>query len=406
MKIAILTQPLGENYGGLLQAYALQRVLGNMGHQVWTEDNLAEVEKSTEQKNPSHVEEEADITRSYPAKRSIFSRIQKVLSYLCIKKGFYFLVKKVIFRLMGLSKFRLFTNQFIKTHIKTIATQNRANEIFMQYGIEAYIVGSDQVWRPINTVFSYKYFLDFTHQTQVKRVAYAASFGTDEWEFTAEQTTTCASLLKKFDAVSVREKSAVQLCKDLFGVDALQTLDPTFLLTKEDYLSLIKKKSTRKYKKNIITYILDVNIEKCSIMQGVSDELQCKGTMITPHPYMQKKEMRTYENDYYLSVEQWLSHFNQASFVITDSFHGCVFAILFNKPFVVIDNKERGSTRFHSLLDLFNLRSRLVNSVDDFNQKKKELLFTPIDFDGVNSILQIKRRESIEFLKSALAPID
>ena len=406
MKIAILTQPLGENYGGLLQAYALQRVLRNMGHQVWTEDNLTEVEKSTIQKKHLHVEEKENTGRSYPAKRSFFSRIQKGLSYLCIKKGLYFLVKKMIFRVMGLSKFRLFTNQFIKTQIKTIATRNQANALFIQYGIEAYVVGSDQVWRPINTVFSYKYFLDFTHETKVKRVAYAASFGTDEWEFTFEQTATCASLLKKFDAVSVREESAVQICKDRFGVEALQTLDPTFLLTQADYLSLIKKKSTRKYKKNIIAYILDVNIEKCSIMRGISDELQCKGKMITPHPYMQKMEMNTYENDYYLSVEQWLWHFNQASFVITDSFHGCVFAILFNKPFVVIDNKERGSTRFHSLLDLFDLRSRLVYSYDDFRQKKNKLLFTSIDYDAVNAIIKIKRRESIEFLKSALAPTD
>ena len=402
MKIAILTQPLGENYGGVLQAYALQHVLRKMGHQVWTEDNLDEVEKLAGQHTVVQTEVKTEVHDVQVKNKRMRSRIHKGLYYLRIKKGLFFLIKKVIFRLMGLSKFRLFTNQFIKTKMQTIETQNRAKEVFLNYGIEAYIVGSDQVWRPINSVFSPKYFLDFTDDAQVKRIAYAASFGTSEWEFTAEQTACCASLLKKFDAVSVREDSAVQLCKDRFGVDAVQTLDPTFLLSKDDYLSLIKKRSPRKHKQSIMAYILDVNEEKRKIMQRVSDELKYRGILVTPHPYFQAKEMKSYTNEYYLSVERWLHQFDKASFVITDSFHGCVFAILFNKQFIVIDNKERGSTRFHTLLGLFNLQNRLVSSYEIFLQNKAALLSTHIDYAEVNTKIKIKQNESLSFLKSAL----
>ena len=374
MRIGILTQPLKANYGGILQAYALQVALRKLGHQVWTEDRL---------------EDTATLKRSL---------------YLRIKNFLYILIKKRKCIIKNKTAYRAFTYQFINSHIRlTAISQSHTKEMFSQYGFEAYIVGSDQVWRPVYSPFLYNYFLDFTKNDSVKRISYAASFGSDEWEFTPEDTVYCASLLKKFDAVSVREKTAVQLCKTYFGVDAVHTLDPTLLLTKEDYLSLITKKTLRKYGKNCMAYFLDVNSDKYNILRDVSSQLQYKGKTISFSPNPPPKEWNFFKNHYYLSIENWLNQFNQASFVITDSFHGCVFALLFNKPFVVVDNKRRGSARFQSILGLFDLQDRLVDSYDDFLCRKTEL-FTPIDYDRVNAILEIKRAESICFLKSALAP--
>jgi hypothetical protein len=297
---------------------------------------------------------------------------------------------------------RPFTGPFIYSNIKLfVNARNDTDEILIQDGFDAYIVGSDQVWRPAFTSRLYDYFLDFTNEANVKRIAYAASFGTDEWEFTSEQTSHCASLLRKFDAVSVREKTAVQLCKNHFAVHAELVLDPTLLLQKEDYFSLINKSSSKKREKYSMAYVLDMNPDKYQIMRDVSEELQCKGKLITIRRDLQNKEWELYENYYHLSVESWLSQFAQASFVITDSFHGCVFAILFNKTFVAIENKERGSSRFLSLLDMLDLKDRLVNSYDDFLHKKAALFVTP-DYDKINTKLKIKQAESIHFLKYAL----
>jgi polysaccharide pyruvyl transferase WcaK-like protein len=263
-------------------------------------------------------------------------------------------------------------------------------------------VGSDQVWRPVYSPFLYNCFLDFTKDENVKRIAYAASFGVDQWEFTPEQTSHCAALLKKFDAVSVRETTAIQLCEEHFGVKATQVLDPTLLLTKDDYLSLTKKNPPEKHEKEIAAYILDMNIDTRRIMNDVAGELQCTGKLITSYPLPHEKEWELYEYRHSLSVESWLSQISSADFIITDSFHGCVFAILFNKSFVAIENGRRGSTRFRSLLNLLDLQDRLVNSYDDFLCKKIQLTHKPIDYDRVNSVLDTKRNESLQFLAKAL----
>ena len=368
-KILILTQPLRHNYGGVLQAYALQKVLRKMGHQVWTEDRLSD---------------------STVLKRSISVRVKNFI---------YFLVKKRRWIISDLVAFRSSTHGFIKSNIRlTPITRSNTKENLLKYGFDTYIVGSDQVWRPVYSPFLYNYFLDFTKDINVKRIAYAASFGSDEWEFTSEQTSYCASLLKKFDAVSVREKTAVRLCEKHFDVEAVQTLDPTLLLKKEDYLPFVQKVSSKKGEKYVTGYILDADPVKWKIMSEVSNKLQYKENQIAFFPDSQNKKQ-----DSYLSIEDWLSQIYHASFVVTDSFHGCVFAILFNKPFVAIENAERGSTRFYSLFDLLGLQDRLVNSYDDFLRKKEELLFSPINYEQVNATLGIERTDSIRFLQCALA---
>jgi polysaccharide pyruvyl transferase WcaK-like protein len=371
MKIAILTLPFRHNYGGLLQAYALQKVLTKMGHQVWTGDRSAE-----------------------PVKRSLWVRFKNLLC---------FLIRERKFIVRNLTASVLSTNQFIKSNIRLIAPGSNAKDFFSQYGFDAYIVGSDQVWRPCYSPFLYNCFLDFTKDAEVKRIVYAASFGSDEWEFTPEQTARCAALLKKFDAVSVRETTGIQLCEEHFGVKAKQALDPTLLLTEEDYRSLIEKNPTKKCEKDIVAYILDMNIDKQQILSDISIELPYKRTLITLYPYSQEPKGNLYQNKYYLSVESWLTQISKADFVITDSFHGCVFAILFNKPFVAIENEVRGSTRFHSFLNLLDLQDRMVNSYSDFVGKKTHLIHNPIDYDKVNSILNIKRNESMQFLTKALS---
>lgn len=109
-------------------------------------------------------------------------------------------------------------------------------DLTQKYGLDAYVVGSDQVWRPAFNLGPRlgNMFLDFAGD-DVKKISYAASFGCKEWEYTEEQERMCGKLAKRFDAISVREASGVDLCKEHFGVDATLVLDPTLLLNKEDY---------------------------------------------------------------------------------------------------------------------------------------------------------------------------
>ena len=217
MKIGILTQPLHSNYGGLLQNYALQQTLVRAGHEVETIDW-----------GGGSGLHETLYRIKIRVLHTLFPNKYPQLKYRPNKKE-----RAIIQRN---------TNHFINTYINHTEAMHSYEEFVKQASkgkYDAYVVGSDQCWRPCYNAFLPSMFLDFVQDKQVKRIAYAASFGTDKWEFTPQQTAVCVPLAKKFDMVSVREDSGVKLCKEHLGVDAVHVLDPTMLLTKEEYIQLI-----------------------------------------------------------------------------------------------------------------------------------------------------------------------
>ena len=236
-------------------------------------------------------------------------------------------------------------------------------------------------------------------QDRTKRIAYAASFGVDEWEFSEEETFICKDLLKLFDGVSVRENSAVALCEKYFNrSDVIHVLDPTMLLEKEDYIRIVEKEKEPKSPGNLFCYILDGSSEKKQIIEFIASQISA-----VPFTQMPKCEI-TYENlrdrledCVYPSVTAWLRAFMDAEMVITDSFHGCVFSIIFNKPFWVIGNHSRGMARFDSLLSMFGLEGRLM-STDSIPVE----LSSPIDWDRVNTIKKDWQEKSYNFLERNL----
>lgn len=375
MKICILTQPLHTNYGGLLQAYSLQTVLKRMGHDVLTEDR--------KMPKPS-------------VKYAIKCQIKRWLGP--IRKRYYPSAREV-------SKIRENTDRFIRENIRTTEPiYSKTKEEFRKYRFDTYIVGSDQVWRPLYSPYLMNYFLDFTVGQDVKRIAYSASFGTKEWEFSEEETRRAAELLKDFDAISVREDCGVGLCKYYFGVDAVHTLDPTMLLDKEDYLALLKSNcGTKQSGKKLMAYILDASRENDDIKALIASKLGVRlDDVIEPMP---KKNFYTcgpkgLGGCVYPAVEDWLQGFAEADFVVTDSFHGTVFSIIFNVPFITVVNVGRGADRFTSLINMFDLQDRLITSYDE--EKTNRLIETPIDFSTVNEIRAKAKNESISFLKNAL----
>lgn len=383
MKIGILTQPLRTNYGGLLQNFALQQVLIRLGHDPITIDQKS---------------------RQYPYWRVLLGQLKGwVLYYLnqnANNRPRYVLTAEedTYIRKHSIA----FIDKFIN-HTAKFSGAEEFRRVSEAIGIEGFVVGSDQCWRPCYNICLKDMFLDFAEDMNVKkRVSYAASFGTDDWEFNREQTIECARLVKLFDKVTVREMSGVDLCKKHLGVDATHVLDPTMLLSKEDYICLIEDEGIKKSEGNLFNYILDPTKEKSAFIQKVCESLELKAFQVLPkcnEDHRTKKDVKNrIDNCVYPSPIEWLRAFMDAQMTIVDSFHGTVFSIIFNKPFWVIGNEERGMSRFHSLLSLFGLEDRLItesqfNSLD-FNKQ--------INWDEVNYILSNKRKESINILKNSL----
>ena len=295
------------------------------------------------------------------------------------------------------------TNKFIRKYLKTIKTDNFYDIKGSEY--DAVIVGSDQLWRRsyINCYpFSDKspgdnMFLAFTHDWNCLRIAYAVSFGLDYWEYTHDETERLKDLIHNFNAISVREDSGVKLIHENIGKDinVVHVLDPALMLTKEDYVNLYKKTSLPEKKGKILCYILDFNRTKQEIIDTVkektSEEVFFANNIDYEKPWLPwKKAAQT-------SIESWLKGFNDAKYVVADSFHACVFSIIFEKEFIVIANKQRGIARIDSLLRMFNLENRIVFQKDDIQN-----ISSTIDWQSVREILQRERKKSMNFLSSAL----
>lgn len=356
-KIAILTQPLGVNYGGILQNYALQTVLKRLGHHPvtlnrWSNYNIAWWK---------------------------MQRYYLKLHHVFYKDNFKF-IKKHLHLTNKLDSDRKFYNH---TH------KNK---------YDAFIVGSDQTWRPDYSPNIYNYYLDFLDgQHDIKKIAYATSFGTSEWNYQKYDESKIKLLAKQFHAVSVREDSGVNLCKNYLNIEASHVLDPTMLLTKEDYRKLYKNKIYQD-RKGIFVYVLDKTDNKEAIIRKVSQEKELD-IFINQPLFTKKGEKTSVKNRIYPPLETWVKAFDDADFIITDSFHGTVFSILYQKPFFAIPNQVRGVARFTSLLKPLGLENRIINSVDDISE---ELLNRSIDYDKVFKSLKEMQLKSLEFLTKAL----
>lgn len=380
MKIAILTQPLRTNYGGILQAYALQTVLQRMGHEVVVVNREYQ---------------------DYPNIKLLCLRIGAVIKsavrrYILGRKEYIVMNPfSSLFRTRWIGYVVLpFVRQRIcqSPELRNSASMRR---YFAKQKFDCYIVGSDQVWRPCYSPCITDFFLgSMPENSKAKRIAYAASFGTDKWEMTLTETKECATLAGRFDAISVREASGVDLCKQYLGVNAVHLLDPTLLLDAKDYINLLNETDIHKGSGNLFCYILDSSAEVKKIIRLLEGE----GMSLLDA----NMDMVSYTSSHtQLSVEEWLLGLYNADFVITDSFHASVFAILFKKPFLVYGNNVRGMTRVKSLLKIFGLQNRLITSVLEFEQRRKSL-FESLDSNNLDLVLKEWKDKSYHFLKEYL----
>lgn len=366
MKIGILTQPLTNNYGGILQNYAMQQILNRLGHEPIT------VRIAHGWQNMSTLQ----FLKEYP-KYFIFHLLQKI-------KGRGSRLPVTIW------KWRKQTEgieKFIKKNIKTTPFVN-GNSLEMKTiytnNIDLLLVGSDQVWHGGFSYMNHVYFCGFAKDNVIKRISYAASFGFDKWRGSEEQTLEAKDLIQKFNAISVREAAGVELCKTFLDRnDAKWVLDPTLLLEKKDYIGLCNNIPV-KTECCVFAYILDMSDEKKKLVEEVAKRLDCKVQYLGV--------VNVTAND---SIENWLSMFRDAKFIVTDSYHGTVFSLIFKKDFLCVYNPNRGNSRMDSL--------KKITSLDDrFICDSSAMTTDSINYDVVNERIEKMRIESLSFLKDAL----
>lgn len=372
MKIGILTLRLFKNYGGILQNYALSRFLQKNGYDVET----------------------INIAWSYQ-----LNGVKKYLVWLkrsvrnVLSGKWHPLDEERILRnneSVAAQRINAFKEKNIPLSQKVYSLPG-ANFSDVNDKYDTIIVGSDQVWRPKYTCGIENYFLSFADD-RIRKIAYSASFGTDKNEYSSNEMRVCGKLIKRFDAVSVREESAIPLIREQlhWDVDVIQTLDPTMLLDIADYKSLVGRVVNNN---KIFVYVLDRSVQKMSFVEKLEKELCMPGFTITP------KGMDNKSAYVMPPVETWLSALLESEFIFTDSFHGCVFSILFNKPFYVYGNKSRGKSRFDHLLKIFNLQERYL---DEHTSLENFEVNADIDWNSVNALLQKHKERSKQFLLSAL----
>lgn len=371
MKVAILTQPLGHNYGGLLQAYALQTYLKKLGCEVETLDRRRQT--------------------------SVKGRVKKLVRLVL---GRIKILPTQSHQDWLLSELVAFRNRRLTMSPKIVSEQG-VRDYYRHQDFGAFVVGSDQVWRPCYSPSILNFYLDFLDdlKSPAKRIAYAASFGLGDWKYTDKLTEQCKKLAQKFDSISVRERSAVDLCRDKLGVSAEWMVDPTLLLEPADYLFLISDCEKSDNAGCLLAYLLDPDPEKRSIVDSVRRAVGAKIFSILPEYSVTEVRMKDIAKCRFPSVESWLQAFHDAGFVVTDSFHGTVFSILFNKPFIAVGDPTRGIARFESLLSQFGLTDRLVESLDEVSP---ELVHSQIDWVAVNDKREAIAKAGHQFLRTQL----
>jgi len=353
IRVGILTQHFLFNYGGIVQNYALQQVLIKQGYE------------------PLTFEHDTCYTRF----RWFLRTVKQIFANRSLRNLPQYPYK-------GRVGHRRFID-FIINNIKSVTIHDFSTTTHNKYRCDAYITGSDQVWRPAFNLGEriYNMYLNFVPD-DVRKVAYAASFGVSEWEYTDEQTTKCKDLVRKFNAVSVREESGVKLCQKYLGVSAVQVLDPTLLLEKDDYEKVCR--DIPKGKPVLFVYILEMSDKLQEAINYIAKQKQLKIKTVYAGNGVKEED----------SIEKWLAGFRDAEYVITDSFHGMVFSIIFNKEFSIVMNHGGGTSRYKSLLSLIGLENRIVND--------KNIVTDCIDWNFINEKIKDLRKQSIDFIKHAM----
>ncbi len=371
MKYAILTFYESYNYGTVLQAYALQKALKSID----IETDILHIVRDM-----YAVNKLKDAPKKYSFTKRVIGKLNAKSS---VKKDS---MKKARF------------DDFRKSNLNITSKSYESDLDFegLNFLYDGFICGSDQIWNPYHKVFSTRYMLDFADEKS-KKISFASSFGVSDIKNCDEYSKIC-ELLKRFNAVSVREKSGADIISEMSLPEPSLFLDPVFLLRREEWKSLISEKDMPKKDRYILVYALaEVSDSVHKQIVAYAKKHNCK-IKIIPNNYANCQNF--FDKPFDSGPIEFLSLIANAECIFTNSFHGAAFSILFNKEvFGFIGDSEnariRGS-RIFDLFDTFDISKRVIAGDTEMLSEDK------IDFDKVNSIIENNRISAFEYLEHNL----
>jgi polysaccharide pyruvyl transferase WcaK-like protein len=290
-------------------------------------------------------------------------------------------------------KFEEFHKKYSKLTSRTYPSYSELyNEVF---DFDVYCVGSDQVWNPTNNTSLNPYFLTFAPKGK-RKIAYASSFGISIFPDAFKKL--LPKLLSDFDFVSVREKTAANNIKEIANKNAEVVLDPTLLLTKSEWLDVANSNILPSY-----PYLLIYNVSKSNFATKLAVDIakikNLKVVRLCINPYRDDYNSEI-SNIVDAGPSEFVALFSAASFIVTNSFHGTAFAVNFNKPFFsVINHSKINNSRQKDFLDSLGLSNRIIIETKIFSTRDVDCL---IDYDIVNSLLEIQKTNSVNFLRESI----
>ena len=364
MDIKVITRHAPSNYGSLLQSIATITILERLGHTCEIIDYIRDDEHGLK----------AVIT-SLNGKQGWNGNPLKKLAYIALR----YPEEKT-----AEIKFSRMRKKYLK-----LTQRCRAHEDLKQLDADVFMTGSDQVWGPtLNGQYDEAYFLSFV--TGKPRTAYAASFG--RTDFTPQILAEYKKLLSTYSGIAVRENSAVDLLTQMGIPCAGQVLDPTLLLTGEEWSKRIKRNIEGKY---VLVYQLHNNPVLTDYALRFARHTGLPLYRISPTFHQIRRGGKFI---YLPDLDEFLSYIKNCTYFLTDSFHGTAFALNFNKQFIEILPNNKTGSRNQSILQLTGLTDRILTDFNDFSMADKV-----IEYTSVNNILAKERQKSIAILKSLLS---
>lgn len=369
MVINVITRHAPTNYGSLLQAIATQRVIINLGHECRIINYIPKCETGVRMAI-TQLEQKTKWRRN-PIKKAIYLMVAEPETLLMERK---FLAMRKKYLLMG----------------PCCATTGELKKLYAEKKDEVFLTGSDQVWGPISTGhYDPTYFLDFVPKSS-RKLAFAASFGKAIFD---EQTLKeYRVLLKKYDSLAVRENVAVELLKKM-DISAKQVLDPTLLMDADAWSEYVKP--MKKPEKYVLVYQIHANSDLDHYAVKFAEKAELPLLRVSPLLHQAKRSGKFV---YCPDISGFLDLVKNATYLVTDSFHGTAFAINFNTQFVEVLPNTGTSSRNQSILELTGLTDRIVRDLNDFSYIDQE-----IDFKEANEKIGTSRIESIRILEEMLA---
>lgn len=385
-KVGIVSCYFKKNYGSALQAYATKKILDNNN----IPNETISIEKNVDFKNGK--------IKYY--KTQIFN-----LKFIKTKFG--------MIKMKGYQK----TNKKLKNNIST--RNKKYNEFKKNFNLSAtctnyasltelakekytdVIVGSDQLWLPVNVVSDY-YTLNWVPD-EINKISYSTSFGFSK--IPQKYNTTYTNFLKRINHLSTREKSGVDIIKEITGIDAKLVCDPTILLTADEWSKEATEERIIK-EKYILCYFLGKNIKHRKFAEKLREETGCKIVSLNhADEYVKYSDKFCDYAPYDVGPREWLNLIKNAEYVCSDSFHSSVFSILFNKKFFAFrrhnsKNKFSTNSRIDSLLEVAGIDKNRILSGDE---NASEVLKYTIDYDIVNKNMDKFREDSKKWLFNAIS---